>query len=50
MQESKLVEEREQIQHDIDCLLDGMDEELRDKVCQVIVDHFEVLILENRKD
>ena len=33
-----LEEQREQIQNDLQCVLDGLDEELIDAVCQVIVD------------
>ena len=44
-----LEEQREQIQNDLQCVLDGLDEELIDAVCQVIVDRMNVLLtkLEN---
>ena len=37
--EQQLVELREQIQEDLLCLLDGFDEELQEKACQIVVDN-----------
>lgn len=42
--EKALLEAREQIQEDILCLLDGVDQEILDNVCQVIVDRFDILL------
>jgi hypothetical protein len=42
--ELDLLNQREQIQEDIRCLLDGIDEEILDNACQIIVDQFEILI------
>jgi hypothetical protein len=39
-----LLEKREQIQQDLLCFLDGMDNEVLDKVCDVIVEHFQTLL------
>lgn len=38
-----LDEQREQIQEDIMCILDGIDDETMDHICQVIVDRFKIL-------
>ena len=39
----ELIEVREQIQEDLMTYLDGMDEEIIDNVCQIIVDNFNKL-------
>lgn len=42
--DNKLIEEvKEQIQEDLRCLLDGMDENAIDMACQIIVDNFKKL-------
>ena len=38
-----IQEQREQAQEDILSVLDGLDQEYLDRVCQVIVDRFEIL-------
>lgn len=38
-----LDEQREQIQEDLACVLDGIDDEFMTRVCQVIVDRFKIL-------
>jgi hypothetical protein len=40
----QMLIQREQMQHDIDCILEGMDDKVVDLVCQVIVDRFNILI------
>lgn len=43
--EIDLVEQREQIQEDLLCILDGYDDnEMMSNVCDVIADRFEILI------
>jgi len=37
--------QREQIQEDILCILDGLDQERLDNVCQVVVDRFQCILL-----
>jgi hypothetical protein len=44
MTENDLINQRELIQDDLTCLLDGLDEEMIDNVCQVIVDRFQILL------
>ena len=44
MTKQDLLNEREQIQNDIECVLDGADQRLITAVCQVVVDRFAVLI------
>jgi hypothetical protein len=44
MTKQDLIEQREQIQEDISCILDGIDNEILDYVCQVIDDRFEILL------
>ncbi len=43
-----LADQRELIQDDLMCVLDGLDQEILDRVCQVIVDR--IRILENKLD
>jgi hypothetical protein len=43
-----LADQRELIQDDLMCILDGLDEEMLDRVCQVIFDR--IGILENKLD
>lgn len=38
-----LNDQCEQIQEDLMCILDGLDDEMLDNVCQVIVDRFNIL-------
>lgn len=39
-----IEEQKEQAQEDIKCILDGIDVEYLDNVCQVIVNRFNILI------
>jgi len=39
-----LIEQREQAQEDVISILDGLDNEFVDRVCQVIVDRFGILL------
>ena len=39
-----LLSQRELIQDDIICILDGSEQKTIDKVCQVVVDRFEILL------
>ena len=39
-----LLEQREQIQEDLDCVLDGIDGQVVYNACQVIVDRFKILL------
>lgn len=41
--EKDLVDECELIQDDLLCVLDGLDEQMLDGVCRVIVDRIEIL-------
>ncbi len=38
-----LDNQREQIQEDLECVLDGLDNQMMINVCQIIVDRFEIL-------
>lgn len=38
-----IAEQREQAQEDIRCILDGLDDDIVDNVCQVIVDRMNIL-------
>ena len=38
-----LKEQCEQIQENLVCILDGLDEKVIDAVCQVVVDRFDIL-------
>jgi hypothetical protein len=40
-----LIDQREQIQEDLSCVLDDVDEEYLNKCCDVIVNRFKVLIV-----
>jgi hypothetical protein len=42
--EQDLLDQREQIQNDLICILEGIDQKILDNVCQVIVDRFKILI------
>jgi hypothetical protein len=42
--EGYLLQTREQIQQDLLTLIDSDDEELKDKICQIVVDNFAKLI------
>lgn len=39
-----IVNQRELIQDDITCILDGLDDEIIDRVCQVVVDRMEIVL------
>ena len=39
-----LIEQREQVQNDLLCILDGLDDSILDAVCQVIVERFDILL------
>lgn len=39
-----LIKQREQMQNDILCILDGLDQSVLDSVCQVIVDRVGILL------
>jgi hypothetical protein len=39
-----IEEQREQMQEDVDCILDGLDDKVIELVCQVIVDRCNILI------
>lgn len=40
-----IIEQREQAQQDVLCVLDGIDnQDILDNVCQVIVDRFNILL------
>lgn len=39
-----IVLQREQCQEDVLCVLDGLEDDVLDRVCQVIVDRFNVLL------
>lgn len=42
--DNDLLEQREQIQQDLICILDGLDQSMLDNVCQVVVDRFAILL------
>lgn len=42
--ESLVKDQRELMQNDIQCVLDGLDDEIVDKVCQVIVDRCAIIL------
>lgn len=39
-----LLDQRELIQNDLQCLLDGLDEALIDNACQIVVDRIQILL------
>lgn len=39
-----ILEQREQIQNDILCVLDGLDNEILDAVCSIIVERFAIIL------
>ena len=39
-----LLDQRELIQNDLQCVLDGLDEDIIDNACQVIVDRVQILL------
>jgi hypothetical protein len=39
-----LLDQRELIQNDLDCVLDGLDEEFVTRAMQVVVDRFQILL------
>ena len=41
--EGYLIQTREQIQEDLLTLIDSDDQELNDKICQIVVDNFDKL-------
>ena len=42
--ETDLKNQRESIQEDLRTILDGLDDEVIDRVCQVVVDRFNILL------
>lgn len=44
MDKQDLIDQRELIQNDLQCVLDGVDDEIVTNVCQVVVDRFKILI------
>lgn len=42
--EKDLLDQRELIQNDLECVLDGFDDDIAARVCQVIVDRFDILL------
>jgi len=44
MTKKDLIEQREAIQDDLISALDGLDQEFIDRVCNIIVDRFNILI------
>jgi len=48
--EQDLNDQMELIQNDLDCILDGVDDEIMGNVCQVIVDRFTLLKCQMRLD
>ena len=42
--EGYLLQTREQLQEDLLTLIDSDDEELKDKICQIVVDNFAKLV------
>jgi len=49
MRKIYLDTQREAIQDDLRTFLDGMDDSILDKVCQIVVDHFAILDSQNEK-
>ena len=51
MEKKDLVDQCELIQDDLHCVLDGIEDKTMIKVCQIVVEHFRVLItkLKNEK-
>jgi len=41
--ERDIAQQREQIQDDLLCILDGIDQQILDDVCEVIVDRLNIL-------
>ena len=41
-----ILEQREQMQEDLMCILDGLDNDIIDNVCQVIVDRCNIILSE----
>ena len=41
--ERELDEQREAIQDDLLCVLDGLDDNVLDNVCQIVVNRFQIL-------
>ena len=44
MNRKDIIEQREQMQNDILCILDGLDDEVLDDVCEVISDRMGILM------
>ena len=40
-----ILEQREQMQEDLLCILDGLDNDVLDNVCQVIVDRCNIILM-----
>ena len=50
IEEKAIIEQREQTQEDVLCILDGVSEPLLNNVCQVIVDRFNILISKGKEN
>lgn len=44
MKRKDIIEQREQMQHDILCILDGLDDKVLDDVCEVVSDRMGILM------
>lgn len=44
MNKQDLLDQRELIQNDLSCVLDGIDDEIMNRVCDVIVQRFAILL------
>lgn len=42
--EQDLIEQREQIQHDLETRLDGLDADIISDLCKIIIERFAILI------
>jgi len=40
----EVIDQREQIQDDLLCMLDGLDDEFLENVCQMVVDRFKFIL------
>ncbi len=54
MDKTKLIEslknQRESIQNDLSCILDGIDDEILNNACQVVVERINIIITEIESD
>ena len=44
MKSVEIIKQREQAQEDVRCILDGLEQVYIDRVCQVIVDRFNLIL------